>query len=317
MQKQQLEEMNHWWVRQAVDSDLALPFKREAYTAILATLEQRFVIALVGLRRIGKSTILYQLIQELLQQKLPAENLLFFSFDEATATLAEVLQTYQEIHQKDLRQERVYVFFDEIQKQPRWENELKKYYDLYPKLKFIISGSESLFIKKKTKETLAGRIFEYKLTPFTFREYLQLNRIDTRYESQAVASFKKFLERGGFPETFTLKDREFREYLRSIVVDKIIYKDIPKMFPLDDPEFLGVLLELVAANPGMYLDYQSLGQQFGKDRRLIKNYFFLSPIFLPGYAAGQLPERPGGQPAQEKAGLSGRYRIEHHLWCVR
>src|SRR3989338_2884540 len=281
MQQIKLEELNHWWVQKTVDPELALPFKREIYPEIAAALDRRFITALVGLRRVGKTTILYQLIQHLLERKVAVENLLFFSFDETSATWGDAIQTYQEIHQKNFREEKVYIFLDEIQRQEHWEYELKKYYDLYPKLKFIISGSESLFIKKKTKENLAGRIFEYKLMPFSFKEYLQLNKIDQKYEHQVVPFFQKFVEQGGFPETFALSERERKEYLRSLIVDKIIYKDIPKLFQLEDPEFLGVLLELVAANPGMYVDYQSLSQQFGKDRRVIKKYFFyLQSSFL-------------------------------------
>ena len=281
MQQANLEEFNHWWVEKKVDPELALAFKRKVYDDIKASLDKRFIIALVGLRRIGKTTILYQLIQQLLKEGIAPENLLFFSFDETFVTIGHVLQAYQELHQKDFREERVYVFMDEIQKHSNWENELKKYYDLYPKLKFIISGSESLFIKKKTKETLAGRIFEYNLTPFTFTEYCKFNHVDVKYESKVKPLFHKYMEQGGYRETFALSEREGKEYIRSLVVDKIVYKDIPRMFKLDDPGFLSVLLELVAANPGMYLDYQSLSQQFGKDRRVIKNYcFYLQSCFL-------------------------------------
>ncbi len=281
MERRKLEEMNHWWFTKKVDPQLALSFKRDIYGSLITSLDQRFIIALVGLRRIGKTTLLYQLIQHLIDQNVPVENIVFFSFDETAATLADMLQTYQEIQQKNLREERIYIFLDEIQKHDNWENELKKYYDLYPKMKLIISGSESLFIRKKTKETLAGRIFEYKLTPFIFSEYLRLHQIEKKYESRAVDAFQKFILIGGFPETFSLNEKDFREYIRSLVVDKIIYKDIPKIFNLEDPEFLGILLELVSTNPGLQIDYQSLSQQFGKDRRVIKNYFsYLQSSFL-------------------------------------
>src|SRR3989344_7842113 len=160
MEKVKLEEFNHWWMSKKVDSDLALPFKRDIYPEIERHLNKRFILALVGLRRVGKTTIMYQLIQKLIGTNANRTNIFFFSFDEDLAKLNEVLEAYKEMHNKDFRGEKIYIFLDEIQKCNGWENELKKYYDLYPKLKFIISGSESLFIRKKTKETLAGRIFE-------------------------------------------------------------------------------------------------------------------------------------------------------------
>lgn len=285
MEKAKLEEFNPWWINKTVDLELALPFKRDLFLEAERHINKRFITALTGLRRVGKTTIVYQLIQKLLQEKALPENILFFSFDESISSLGDVLDTYKQIHAKDFREEKVYVFLDEIQKYDGWENELKKYYDLYPKLKFVISGSESLFIKKKTKETLAGRIFEFTLATFTFREFLKFNGVhekDFKYETKIVPLFISFVQKGGFPETFSFEsDKDFKEYLRALVVDKIIYKDIPKIFSIEDPGFLIILLELIATNPGMYLDYLSLSRQFGKDRRVIKDYIsYLKESYL-------------------------------------
>ena len=285
MKKAKLEEFNHWWTSEKVDTDLALPFKRDIYPEIEKHMDKRFILALVGLRRVGKTTTMYQLIQKLIDTKINRTKILFFSFDEVSAKLSEVLETYTEIHNNNFREEKIYIFLDEIQKCSGWENELKKYYDLYPKLKFIISGSESLFIRKKTKETLAGRIFEFTLTPFTFREYLKFNKIkenEFKYETKIKPFFIKFAKKGGFPETFSFEtDKDFKEYIRTLVVDKIVYKDIPRIFKLEDPDFLRILLELISTNPGMYIDYQSLSKQFEKDRRVIKDYInYLKESFL-------------------------------------
>ena len=285
METSKLERFNHWWINKEVDPELALPFKRDVYLKIGGYLKDRFIIALVGLRRVGKTTIMYQLIQKLIVEGVKVENIFFFSFDDVAAKLDDAIETYKEMQQRNFREERIYVFLDEIQKCNNWENEIKKYYDIYPKLKFIISGSESLFIRKKTKETLAGRIFEFMLGTFTFEEYLKLSgvkRDEFKYETKVRPFFLRFAERGGFPETFSFeRETDFKEYIRTLVVDRIIYKDIPKSFKIEDPEFLGTLLELIATNPGMYIDYQSLSRQFGKDRRVIKDYiFYLKESFL-------------------------------------
>lgn len=285
MEKTKLEEFNPWWINGRVDPELALPYKREIYAEIEGNLKKRFVAALVGLRRVGKTTLLYQFIEKLLSEKISATSILFFSFDEASLSLSEVIESYREINAKDFRQEKTYIFLDEIQKCKNWENELKKYYDLYPKIKFVLSGSESLFIRKKTKETLAGRIFEFLLEPFSFREYLGFNGIkeeEFKYETRIKTLFLRYVQRGGFPETFSLeRDKEFKEYIKSLVIDKIIYQDIPKIFRIEEPEFLLTLLELISTNPGMYIDYQSLSKQFGKDRRVVKDYLmYLKESFL-------------------------------------
>lgn len=285
MEQSTLEEFNHWWLKAKVDTDLALPFKRDIYTEIDGQMGKRFILALVGLRRIGKTTTIYQLIQQLLEEKVDPTDIVFFSFDEIRTAVGEVLDAYRELQKKDFREKRIYIFLDEIQKCANWENDVKKYYDLYPKLKFVISGSESLFIKRKTKETLAGRIREFLLTPFTFKEYLHFNKIkeeELKYETKIYPLFIKFAENGGFPETFSMNNkRDFKEYIRALVVDKIVYRDIPKLFRVEDPEFLRVLLEIIATNPGMYVDYQSLSEQLDKDRRVIKDYIsYLKESFL-------------------------------------
>lgn len=285
IEQQKLELFNHWWIENKVDEKLALPFKRECYKEIKESLNKRFITSLTGLRRVGKTTIMYQLIEELIKNKTNKINILFFSFDERKATLNEVIESYKEFQKKDFRKEKVYIFLDEIQKCSNWENEIKKYYDLFPQIKFIISGSESLFIKKKTKETLAGRILEYRIKTFSFKEFLLLKGIkeeDFKYETKIKPLFNEYILKGGFPETFFLEsEKEYNEYIRSLVVDKIIYKDIPQSFKIEDPGFLGVLLELIATNPGIYLDYQSLGKQFQKDRRVIKKYIeYLEKSFL-------------------------------------
>lgn len=285
MEKRILEEFNHWWLTSKVDPELALPFKREIYAEVSSHFQQRFILALVGLRRVGKTTLLYQLIEHLLSSGVKPENILFFSFDEKQMGLPEVLETYKEIQRKDFRQERIYLFLDEIQKCVSWERELKKYYDLYPQIKFVISGSESLFVRKKSKETLAGRLFEFLLWPFSFTEYLKLHHIrkeELYYQTKISPLLLNYVQRGGFPETFAMKsDYDFKEYLRSLVVDKIVYKDIPLLFKIEDPQFLLTLFELIALHPGMFIDYLSLSKQYGKDRRVVRDYImYLEKSFL-------------------------------------
>jgi uncharacterized protein len=284
MELKKLEEFNHWWIEKNVDSALALEFKRDVYSDMKKELNNRFIISISGLRRVGKTTLMYQLIEDLLSRGVSLENVFFFSFDEVNVNFSEVIDSYREFQEKNFRKEKVYIFLDEIQKCDNWENELKKYYDLYPKLKFIITGSESLFIKKKTKESLAGRVSEFVLKTFSFKEFLRFRGVspsEFKYEKKIKPLFVKFIKNGGFPETFDLDYKKYSEYLRALVVDKIVFRDIPNSFKLDDAEFLKTLLELISCNPGMYVDYQSISKQFGKDRRVIKNYIsYLQESFL-------------------------------------
>ena len=101
-------------------------------------------------------------------------------------------------------------------------------------------------------------------------------------------------------------------------MDSIVYKDIPKLFKLDDPEFLRTILELIATNPGMYVDYQSLSKQFGKDRRVIKDYIsYLNESFLISLlgnyrkgSAASLRKRKRAYPADNALTYLYKPRIE-------
>jgi uncharacterized protein len=284
MEIKRLEQFNSWWFENKVNPDLALDFKRDLYYELEDVISNKFILAIVGLRRTGKTTILYQLIQYLLNQNINSKNILFFSFDESIKDLFDVLETYKELNNINFSKDKVYLFLDEIQKCNDWENQIKKYYDLYPKLKIIISGSESLFIRKKNKETLAGRVFEYFLQGLSFKEYLSLRGIkkeNFNYKTIISPLLKEYIENGSFPETINLSEKLYKEYIRSLVIDKIVYKDIPNSYKIADPSFLSLLLELISKNPGIYIDYQSIAKQFNKDRRVVKDYLiYLEHSFL-------------------------------------
>lgn len=285
MEKRKLEEFNEWWLTNTVPSDLLFSYYRKLFPKIIKSVDNRFIIAIVGLRRTGKTTLLYQIINDLIKKRIKSKNILYFSFDETTTELSDVFDIYKEIHDMDFRQEKIYVFLDEIQKLDNWANQVKKYYDLYPKIKFFISGSESLFIQKTFRETLAGRLEEFFISTLSFFEFLEMHGLQTEqmhYETKVKPLFIKYIQKGGFPELIhERQDEKIANYVRSIVIDKITYKDIPKLSGIREPDLLVNLLEILANNPGMLVDYKSLSQQFGKDQRVIKNYIlWLEKSFL-------------------------------------
>ncbi len=87
--------------------------------------------------------------------------------------------------------------------------------------------------------------------------------------------------------------RDIKEYVKSIVLDKIIFKDIVKLFGIKDTNLLRELIDIIASNLGMYLDYNSLSKRLNKDRRLIKDYIILLKesflvIILGNYRKGKI-----------------------------
>ena len=190
------------------------------------------IISLTGLRRTGKTTLIRQAINKLLKNNVHPKNILYFSFDqptilEETNTLEQIIYIYLNKIKKTQPlniKEKIYFFFDEIQLIPFWQDILKRFYDLNQQLKFIVTGSSSLYLVKYAKESLAGRIFEKNLTPLSFFEYEQMSKDD---------DFLNYLEFGQFPELLEMKDRLKRiEYLKEGVINKVLEIDIIKNYKI-------------------------------------------------------------------------------------
>ena len=183
--RQELQLKNEWWINNDYKPAESMWPARDLFSVLEANLEHPLMLNIVGLRRVGKSTILKQLIGKLLHQNVKPINIFYFLFDYASQIkkpefLDEVLSAYFSgiLGKPNLSlEERSYVFLDEIQYIDDWQAVVKKYYDLSgKKVKFILTGSQSVLLKGKSKESLAGRIFDFYLPPLSFLEFLKIIR---------------------------------------------------------------------------------------------------------------------------------------------
>lgn len=282
--REMLVEFNPWWKEAFV-----LEFKpRKVYSEI-----RRFhclpqIVALTGLRRVGKSTLLLKVVQDEIAAGKNPKLIMYFSFDEFRETEpSEILKAYHELTGKDVSKEKTLLLFDEVQKSIDWENKIKTVYDLYKrKAKIYISGSESLFVRTKSKETLAGRIFYFKVGTLSFKEYLEFRQKKLEpialYQKELLKEFKGFIQSQGFPELTGVADRQvIQKYLQEGIVEKIVYKDIPAIFSIKETAILESLLKLLMEEPGQMIDMQTIASQFKTTRQTISNYFsFLEQAFL-------------------------------------
>ena len=107
------------------------------------------------------------------------------------------------------------------------------------KIKIIISGSESLFIKARGKDTLSGRMFQFKINRLNFREYLSFCGVEYRpldlYRVELKGMFHSFMINQGFPELVGIDDRDIiAKYINESIIDRIIYKDLPTIYNIRD-----------------------------------------------------------------------------------
>jgi uncharacterized protein len=250
--------------------------KRFFFNKLKKHLEYRQIIALTGLRRTGKTTLLKQIINLLIEQKNSRKNILYFSFDEEKPPIDELLKNYSEITSVNIGKDKLFVFLDEVQKLENWQDQIKTYYDNYENIKFFVSGSSSLFIKKKSDESLAGRIFVLDLPVLSFEEFLHFKKKQTLLKNPKMHANKlqfEFIEylKKNFIETINTSEDYTKEYLKGII-SKVVYEDIPQIFPVENPEKLYALLKAIYSSPGMIINYESIGKDLNMNSRTTEQY---------------------------------------------
>jgi uncharacterized protein len=282
--KEDLVDSNRWW-----KTTFRVEYKeREIYKEILKYLKLPQIIAFTGLIRVGKTTLMYKIIQDYISKGFNPKNILYFSFDEYKETdIKEILNEYEKIVEKNIQNEKYLILLDEIQKIENWEEKLKRIYDLYSKnIKIIITGSESLFIKKKSKETLAGRIFEFKIETLTFKEFLKFKGKKFQniklYEKEIQQLYEGYKISQGFPELVDIKDKEIiKKYIKESIIEKVIYRDIANLFNIKDISILESLLNIFMENPGQIIELSELGKELQISRQTLSNYIrYLEESFL-------------------------------------
>src|SRR3989338_6946634 len=278
-----MEETNVWWTKDIPTSEYK---DRAVYPEIKRFMKTRQIVAITGLRRVGKTTMMLKFIKEYLDNGFSKQNIFYFSFDDySSVRISDIIDIYKKLVNKDLRSENYLFVFDEIQKIRNWEEQLKRIYDLYPKIKFLISGSESLFIRRKSRESLAGRIFEFKLNPLNFKEYLDFKdkKFDNLnlYKDEILKEFNNFLMCNGFPELIDKEPEIIKKYIREGIIDKIIYHDMSEVFEIKNLVTIRKIFDIIYNNPGQILELQQFAGEVGITRHLLSEYMeYLEESFL-------------------------------------
>jgi len=166
---------NPWW-RQDQQQFLVPEFRRPIFHTLYDDLVNlRQMISITGPRRIGKSTLLLQMINQLRVDGVDPKKIVYYSFDDpalvANVDVDELVDETMKLIAASRGDGPTYLFLDEIQRLDKWELYLKKYYDLQYPIRVVVSGSASSPIFKKTRESLLGRVKDYHLLPFSFREF--------------------------------------------------------------------------------------------------------------------------------------------------
>ena len=279
-----LQDSNPWW-----KEEFRVEFKeRDIYEKIKNFLPLPQMIAFTGLRRVGKTTLMFKIVEDYIRNGFDPRNIIYFSFDEFRATeIRVVMKEYEALLEKDFRKGNYLLLLDEIQKLTNWEDQLKRIYDTFSKnVKIIVSGSESLLIRNTSKETLAGRLLDFNVETLSFKEFLLFRGVKFEpaglYEKELNRLFNEFVVTLGFPELVDIKDKSIiKKYVKESIVEKIFYIDIPRLFKISDASVLEPLLNIFMEEPGQLLELSDLAQELKISRQTLSNYLtYLEESFL-------------------------------------
>ena len=285
--------------------------KRHLFEYMTKLLDGPLSLGIGGLRRIGKTTLLKQLIEQLCAKNVSPKRICYFQFDRELVVKDEkVLEKVLDAYLLDFLDESIgrmrkktFIFLDEIQLVPYWSEIVKRYLDRDPAINFVVSGSSSLLLESESSESLAGRLDMLRLPPPDFRDYMTINGLEPppefkinpglakipndfvlyygKNQTRLVREYLNYLRWGGFPQLKDIiEDESRRRYIKEVVVKKILRYDLPARFRGENPIDLERLYEIYAAEYGQIIEYNTLARDIGVSTGRLKR---LSKALIAGY----------------------------------
>ena len=251
-----------------------LCYRREEKLVDLSSIQAQVVI---GVRRSGKSTLCYQVLQS------KDAKYAYANFDDERLTgieatqLNDILEILYKIY-GDFN----YLFLDEIQNVEGWHLFVNRM--LRKKMHVIITGSNAKLLSGELATHLSGRNKEIPLFPFSFREYCDMNGVDTdkkttKAEAFRRAAFDEYMRQGGFPELQMIHDN--KTYVKNLV-DNILKRDIEQRFRISYKAAFEKLAHHLLNNSPTIVISQELANIFNfKSDQTARNYVdYLKQAYL-------------------------------------
>ncbi|MEN6444083.1 MAG: ATP-binding protein [Methanoregula sp.] len=225
-----LESQNPWWFDKPFTSGVD---RLVWFPQLQNYIPVREILLLIGARRTGKSTLVYQIIRSLIDAGTRSEAILYLNLDEPLFVnrakdpgfLRELIEDHCTRH-PDIAQFTICI--DEIQNFEHWVATVKTIYDTRPDIKLILTGSSSTLLQREISTRLSGRYFSITIWPLTFNESLTFSGIGTPTTIQKRQHVTTYLTFGGFPRVVLepqddIKKEILKNYYETIYLKDIIY----------------------------------------------------------------------------------------------
>ena len=224
---------------------------------------QNLIKVITGIRRCGKSVILKQIINELVESGIKEENIIYVNFELSDYfDIKEAKELDKYIKEKIVNNKKYYLFFDEIQYVNEWEKVINSYKAKYEdKISIFVTGSNSDLLSGELATLLSGRYVSFKIKPFSFKEICEFKNYELdKYKLEE--QFYDYVKWGGMPQRFNLNSEdEIKTYL-SDVYDSIVVKDIINRFNITDSELFNRIAEYIVTTLSQIFSAESLAKYF-------------------------------------------------------
>jgi len=237
--------------------------KRETYINQLKDyVNTDFVKAYVGIRRSGKTSLMYNFIDELKSMGVEDENIIFISLESREYAHIDSTQQLDDIIYDKVKniEGKVYLFFDEIQQVNGWEKSINSYRvsidsDIY------ITGSNSKLLSGELATLLTGRYLTINVYPFSFKEFLQYkNEIeDVELTDDSIRKlYDEYFNFGGMPGIMTLGSNEFKENALKDIYNSILFEDVVSRFKINNIDLLQRFARYMTSSTGEIFSSKSI-----------------------------------------------------------
>ena len=296
-----LTAYNPWWKMGTVNEKMVKTYKRFAFYEAMKRLNDtriRRTVVLTGARRVGKTTIQYQMIDALLKAGVAPRKIVFISMDHPMLKLSSMQDVLDCYHGNICAGQDVYYFFDEVQYAQDWDRWLKMIYDTQPDTHVVATGSASPVLIKGSRESGAGRWTVIQVPTMSFYEYCELIGVDrpdipaelnitgllnkSQFErtqimiqlSKVQNHFMRYLQVGGFPE-LALADNDMmaQQVMREDVVDKVLKRDLPALYSIRNATELERIFLYLCNVSSEIVSIEAITKELnGVSRTTVENY---------------------------------------------
>ena len=240
--------------------------------SVYAAMRSKPIKIITGFRRSGKSFLVKQIANRLIRENVyKTENVFYLNFEHfklreisSCVELDKVFRMFQREIASGTK--KLLLIFDEIQKVDKWDEFLRTVYEMQGEdVEIILTGSNSELLSAEIGSNLAGRFIEFRLLPFSFKEFLSYFGIEVKTENDFLRNkekisklFNRYRMTGGLPETLTINDKDARySYLQGIV-SKVIIDDVVQRFNIKNPDIIEKILYFLNINSGNIVSFSRL-----------------------------------------------------------